>query len=119
MQRQVSGVPGIVVFAPEQQEQLQAAVGEGLTVFRLDASITMLSAVVADGQLSVHCEVALLVIDRPSGSLRTLIKGAARAVEIPIGDPDQQALAIAQRVVAGAVRSALRNADSALAVAVR
>lgn len=119
VQRQLSRVPGVVVFDAEQTEQLQDALGKGLTVFRLDASVTALSTVMAEGRLSVHCEVALLVIDRPTGSLRSLIKGAARAVEIANGDPDQQQLGVARRVVAGAVRSALRNADSTLAVAVR
>jgi hypothetical protein len=120
LQRHLQHVPGVVVFVPEQTEQLQAAVGSGLTVFRLDGAVTALSTVVTgEGQLAVHCEVALLVVDRPTGSLRSLFKGAAHAVEIPNGDPDDQQLDIAQRVVAAAVRSALRNADSALAVAVR
>lgn len=120
LQRHLQHVPGVVVFVPEQTEQLQAAVGSGLTVFRLDGAVTALSTIVTgDGQLAVHCEVALLVVDRPTGSLRSLFKGAARALEIPNGDPDDQQLDIAQRVVAAAVRSALRNADSALAVAVR
>lgn len=118
VQRQLQGVPGVVVFASERAQDVDAAAGRGLTVFRLDGAVTTLSAIkTEDGQLSLHCEVALLVVDRPTGSLRTLFKGAARALEIPKGDLDRQQLDIAQRVVAGAVRSALRNADSALAVA--
>lgn len=118
VQRQLLGVPGVVVMDAASSEQQQA--DSGLAVFRLDGAVTTLSTVTTeDGHLSVHCEVALLVVDRPTGSLRTLFKGAARAVEIPKGDLNQQKLDIAQRVVAGAVRSALRNADSALAVAMR
>lgn len=118
VQRQLQGVPGVVVFSSEHAQDAFAASGRGLTVYRLDGAVTTLSAVTtADGQLSMHCEVALLVVDRPTGSLRTLFKGAARALEIPKGDRNEQQLDIAQRVVAGAVRSALRNADSALAVA--
>jgi hypothetical protein len=119
LQRQLPRVPGVAFFAPEAAEQLQAAVGSGLTIFRLDGAVTALSTVVTDGQLAVHCEVALLVVDRPTGSLRSLFKGAARAVEIPSGNAENQQLGLAQRVVAAAVRSALRNADSALALAVR
>jgi hypothetical protein len=116
LQRQLRVVPGVVVFDSE----LQAAAGSGLTVFRLDGAVTTLSSnTTEDGHLAMHCEVALLVVDRPTGSLRTLFKGAARAVEVPKGDLDEQRLDIAQRVVAGAVRSALRNADSALAVALK
>ena len=118
VQRQLQGVPGVVLFSSERAQDVAAASGRGLTVFRLDGAVTTLSAITTeDGQLSMHCEVALLVVDRPTGSLRTLFKGAARALEIPKGDLDVQRLDIAQRVVAGAVRSALRNADSALAVA--
>jgi hypothetical protein len=114
VERQLHGVPGVVVLAPEQESPSS----NGLTVFRLDGAVTNLSAVTTeDGHLSMHCEVALLVVDRPTGSLRTLFKGAARALEVPKGDLDMQRLDIAQRVVAGAVRSALRNADSALEVA--
>jgi len=120
LQRQLRGVPGVVLFEPERESDLKTAAGSGLTVFRLDGAVTNLSAVTTDdGHLSFHCEVALLVVDRPSGSLRTLFKGAARALEVPQGNLDEQRLDIAQRVVAGAVRSALRNADSALAVAMR
>jgi len=119
LQRQLQGVPGVVVFDSDHADAVEAAAVHGLSVFRLDGTVTQLSATRSDGQLSVHCEVALLVVDRPTGSLRTLFKGAARAVEIPKGDVEEQQLDIAQRVVAGAVRSALRNADSALAVAVR
>lgn len=116
LQRQLRGVPGVLMVEPERD----SAAVSGLTVFRLDGAVTHLSAVTTeDGHLSIHCEVALLVVDRPTGSLRTLFKGAARAVEVPKGDLDEQRLDIAQRVVAGAVRSALRNADSALAVALR
>jgi hypothetical protein len=119
VQRQVRGVPGVILFEPERVLELEAAAERGLAVFRLDGAVTNLSSVTTeDGHLAMHCEVALLVVDRPSGSLRTLFKGAARALEVPKGDLDEQKLGIAQRVVAGAVRSALRNADSALAVAV-
>src|SRR5262249_15636204 len=104
VQRQLQGVPGVVVFEPERATELEAAAGHGLTVFRLDGAVTTLSAATTqEGHLSMHCEVALLVVDRPTGSLRTLFKGAARAVEVPKGDLDEQRLDIAQRVVAGAV----------------
>jgi hypothetical protein len=72
-----------------------------------------------DGQVAVHCEVTLLVMDRPTGSLRTLLRGAARALEVPIPELERQKREIAQRVVDGAVRSALRNADVAIADSLR
>jgi hypothetical protein len=105
----------VVVYAPAHLDQVQAAVAQGLRVYRVDGAVTTMSAQVIDGQLTVHCEVVLLVIDSPTGMLRTLIKGAARGVELPQRETAQQKLAMARRVVDGAVRSALHNAEAMLA----
>jgi hypothetical protein len=47
------------------------------------------------------------------------LKGAARGVEVLAGEPEAQKLSVARRVIDGAVRSALRNADAAIADAAR
>ena len=112
-------MPGVLLFAAEQTDAVHAAQRRGLSVYRMDAAVTSLSAATLDGLLSVHCEVALLVMDRPTGSLRTLFKGAARSVELPFGEPLRQKLGLAERVVAAAVRSALRNAETSLVTALR
>ena len=117
--RRLRVVPGVLLFGAEQQAEVHAAQRRGLAVFRLDGAVTSLSAATLDGQLSMHCEVALLVMDRPTGSLRTLFKGAARSVELPLARPTCQRVGLAQRVVAAAVRSALRNAETSLASALR
>jgi hypothetical protein len=119
IERRLRSVPGVLLFGAEQLADLQAAQRRGVSVFRLDGAVTSLSTITVDGQLTVHCEVALLVMDRPTGSLRTLFKGAARSVELPYGEPAQQKLELAQRVVAAAVRSALRNAETSLPTALR
>jgi hypothetical protein len=119
IERQLRAVPGVLLFAAEQQADVHAAMQRGVSVFRLDAAVTRLSTVTLDGQLTMHGEVALLVMDRPTGSLRTLFKGAARSVELPFGKPAQQKVDLAQRVVAAAVRSALRNAETSLPTALR
>jgi len=119
IERLLRAVPGVMLFEPEQQAEVRAAQRRGLSVFRLDGTVTSLSAALLGGQLSVHCEVALLVMDGPTGSLRTLFKGAARSVELPFGEPLRQRVGLAQRVVAAAVRSALRNAETSLVTALR
>ena len=120
IERQLRSVPGVLLFGAEQLADLQAAQRRGVSVFRLDAAVTSLSTITLDGQMSMHCEVALLVMDRPTGSLRTLFKGAARSsLELPYGEPAQQKLGLAQRVVVAAVRSALRNAETSLPTALR
>jgi hypothetical protein len=119
IERQLRAVRGVLLFGAEQQADVHAAMRRGVSVFRLDGAVTRLSTVTLDGQLWVHCEVALLVMDRPTGSLRTLFKGAARSVELPYGPPAQQKVDLAQRVVAAAVGSALRNAETSLPTALR
>lgn len=119
IERRLRAVPGVLLFGAEQLTDLHDALRRGVSVFRLDGAVTSLSTATRDGQLSVHCEVALLVMDRPSGSLRTLFKGAAHSVEVPYGEPARQKLGLAQRVVAAAVRSALRNAETSLPNALR
>jgi hypothetical protein len=124
------------VLATVQKQQVGAAAGAAtptptaarasgapkpitLSVFRLDGTVTSLVMSMVEGQLSVHCEVSLLVMDQPTGSLRTLLRGAARGVEIPAGERALQELAVARRVVDAAVRSALRNADNVIIDATR
>ncbi|HEX4354649.1 MAG TPA: HEAT repeat domain-containing protein [Polyangiales bacterium] len=100
-------------------DEVNGAAERGLSMFRLDGAVMSLVTVERDGQLSMHCEVSLLVLDQPTGALRTLLKGAARGVEISAGERAAQELSIAHRVVDAAVRSALRNADQAIADAAR
>jgi hypothetical protein len=119
VERNLHALPAVTVFARTESAQAVAAQAEGLNVFRIEATVTSLSTALRDGQVRVHGEVSLLVMDDSTGCLRTLLKGAARAVEIPDGSPDQQLRAIARRVVDAAVRSALRNADTAIADIVR
>lgn len=113
------GLRTVAVFPEAPSADAATAQDHNLPVYRLDGSVTQLTAAMKDGQVAVHCEVTLLVMDRPTGSLRTLLRGGARAVEVPIAELERQKREIAQRVVDGAVRSALRNAESAIADSMR
>ncbi|HEY2732640.1 MAG TPA: HEAT repeat domain-containing protein [Polyangiales bacterium] len=101
------------------RDEVDRAAARGLSTFRLDGAVMSLLTAERDGQLSMRCEVSLLVLDQPTGALRTLLKGSARGVEISAGERAAQELSIADRVIDGAVRSALRNADQAIADAAR
>jgi hypothetical protein len=128
VERNVAGLPSAALLGSLTAGGVASAAPGGLTVFRLDAALTSLSTTTRDGQLTVHCEVALLVMDQPTGALRTLLKGAARGVEVMTGVPSaadaaapaaELPLSVASRVIDAAVRSALRNADSTIADAAR
>jgi hypothetical protein len=114
VEKNVGGLPGVAVFGRTQLPAAEGAQQAGLTVFRLDGAVTSLSVELHEGQLLMHCEVSLLVMDQPNGSLRTLLRGAARAAEIATATPELQQPEIARRVVDAAVRSALRHADGAI-----
>jgi HEAT repeat protein len=109
------GLRTVAVFPAAPFADAASAQDHTLPVYRLDGSVTQLTAAMKDGQVAVHCQVTLLVMDRPTGSLRTLLRGAARALEVPIPELERQKREIAQRVVDGAVHSALRNAETAIA----
>jgi hypothetical protein len=114
VERTLRGLNEVAVFGTAHVEQVRAAQARGLGVFRMDGSVTSLSATTLDGQLWMHCEVLLLVMDRATGLLRSVLKGAARGVEVPTTEIAQQKRTMAQRIVGAAVRSALRDADVAL-----
>jgi hypothetical protein len=114
VERNLRGLNEVAVFGTAHVEQVRAAQARGLGVFRMDGSVTSLSATTLDGQLWMHCEVLLLVMDRATGLLRSVLKGAARGVEVPTAEIAQQKRTMAQRVVGAAVRSALRDANGAL-----
>lgn len=117
LEKHLHSMRDVAVFgaSASELERLRAAQKSGLNVYRMDATVTALSAALLDGQIFVHGEVTLLVMDPPTASIRTLLRGFARGVEVPAGDVEQQKRGIAQRVVEGAVKSALRNADTAIA----
>jgi hypothetical protein len=115
LERNLDVLPRAAVFSHTATSEAGAAQADGLIVFRLDANVTSLSAATVDDQVSVHCEVSLLIMDQPTGGLRTLLKGSARGVEVRVGARSVQELSIARRVVDAAVASALRNADAVIA----
>ena len=71
----------------------------------------------AAGQLSVRCEISLLLLDEPARNLRSVLKGAATGVEPPL-DPSASAAAqerrLTRRALDGAVKSALADAWATL-----
>lgn len=114
LQQNLQRLHGVQVFGSSEAERARDAEAHGLDVYRVDGAVTTLEASVMDGLITVHGEVTLLVMDPRAAALRTLLRGSAHGVEVPVGDVEQQKRGIAQRVVEGAVRSALRNAESAI-----
>jgi HEAT repeat protein len=85
--------------------------------FRVEGVLNDVRRGAAAGQLSVRCEISLLLLDEPARNLRSVLKGAATGVEPPL---DASASAVAQerrltrRALDGAVKSALADAWATL-----
>ncbi|HEX7480512.1 MAG TPA: HEAT repeat domain-containing protein [Polyangiales bacterium] len=104
----------VVLLAPRDASGVKLVRDQGVPVFRLDANVTQISREPLGGQVSVHCEVSILLLDEPARTLRSVLKGAATGLEAPTGPLAPQEHRIARKAVAGAVRSALHNATSVI-----
>jgi len=85
--------------------------------FRVEGVLNDVRRGAAAGQLSVRCEISLLLLDEPARNLRSVLKGAATGVEPPL-DPSASAAAqnrrLTRRALDGAVKSALADAWATL-----
>lgn len=79
---------------------------------QLEGSVTAVQPRRARGELSVRCEVSLMLLD--DGNIRGMLSGAATGSEPPRRDR-AQTQRLAQQALSAAVRSAMSSAPSALA----
>jgi hypothetical protein len=116
--RELASLRSVSVLRTENEAAIAAAVRRGLPVLRLEGNVTQLESETEGEELSVHCEVSLIVMDDAGRTMRTVLKGAATGIEPRMGDGAKPVVAqtrrVAHRAVDGAVRSALRNASSAI-----
>lgn len=70
-------------------------------------------------EVSVRCEVSLLVLDEPSHNMRGALNGAATGVDAARGPRGDQERRLAMQALEGAVRGAMRQAPAALAAVSR
>jgi hypothetical protein len=83
--------------------------------FRVEGILNDVRRGARAGQLSVRCEVSLLLLDEPARNLRSVLKGAATGVEPPMGkSPTVQDRRLTHRALDGAVKSALADAWATL-----
>jgi HEAT repeats len=117
LSRELASLRRVAVLRADDQAGIAAALDRGLPVLRLDGNVTEASSELERAQVSVHCEISLLVMDEAGRNLRTVLKGAATGIEPEIGvraQRETQRGRIARKAVEGAVISALRNASSAI-----
>jgi hypothetical protein len=83
---------------------------------RLDGSIAEVRKSRSGRDLSIRCEVSLMLLDHQERSIRGELRGAATGTEPRRRERIQeQEKRLAEQALSGAVRSAMANADQALA----
>lgn len=112
--RELASLRRVALFSIEDRAQLAEAEARGLPLIRLEGNVVQIMRELEGEQVSVHCEIALLLMDQSDRNLRSVLKGAATGIEPQTGPLAPQEKRLARKAVDGAVRSALRNASSAI-----
>ncbi len=90
-----------------------------LNKLRLEGSLNRVERRVARRQLSVRCEVSLMLMDDPGRNMRGVLNGAATGRSPRSGQRRVQEQRLARQALAGAVRSAMQGASRAISSAAR
>jgi hypothetical protein len=109
----VRGV-GILGGAPSSTEEQEIA-RRRIRRYRLDGTISTVRPQ-PGRDVSVRCEVSLMLLDDPGANIRAALNGAATGTEparVGTARP-QQERALAERALQGAVRTAMNGASRAI-----
>lgn len=116
--RETDGIA--VVPVNEATDEVRRLIGRlGLPTLRLEGRVTSIERSMLDGQTSLRCEVALMLMDEHGGALRSVVHGAATGVESSRGARLTQGKPLAERTLDGALNSALSGMLQVLAGAAR
>lgn len=111
--RGVATIPGGQV-SPDTEREIQR---RRLPRLRLEGSLNRVERRTQSRQLSVRCEVALMLMDDPGRNLRGVLNGAATGSQPQRGQRDQQERQLAEQALSGAVRGAMSGVARAIASA--
>ncbi|MCB9597094.1 MAG: HEAT repeat domain-containing protein [Sandaracinaceae bacterium] len=90
-----------------------------LPKLRLEGSLTRVEPRIQQRQLSVRCEVSIMLMDDPGRNMRGVLTGAATGTSPRSGARQTQEQRLARQALTGAVRSAMQGAASAISSAAR
>lgn len=101
------------------EDAKKAIADRALPMLRLDANLRGFMRKTSDGMVSVRAELSFFLLDAKQQSLKAEMRGAATSSEPRRGLAHRQNLSLAGRAVAGAVTSALSNAERAFVAAAK
>lgn len=90
-----------------------------LPKLRLEGSLNRVERRAQSRQVSVRCEVSLMLLEEPGRSIRSVLNGAATGSSPQRGTRADQERQLAEQALSGAVRSAMSGAARAIASARR
>jgi len=88
-----------------------------LPKLRLEGSLNRVERRSQSRQVSVRCEVSLMLLEEPGRNIRSVLNGAATGVSPQRGTRADQERQLAEQALSGAVRSAMSGAARAIASA--
>ncbi|MBX3271188.1 MAG: HEAT repeat domain-containing protein [Sandaracinaceae bacterium] len=101
---------------PEAEREIQR---RRLPKLRLEGSLNRVEPRVEPREMSVRCEVSLMLLDDAGRNMRSVLNGAATGVAPRAGARPQQEQRLARQALSGAVRSAMQGAAHAISSAAR
>lgn len=101
---------------PEAEREIQR---RHLPKLRLEGSLNRVEPRIQSRQLTVRCEVSLMLMDDPGRNMRSILNGAATGASPRSGARATQEHNLARQALSGAVRSAMQGAAHAISSAAR
>jgi hypothetical protein len=111
-------VRGVAVLQREDDRARREIQRRRLPKLRMEGSLTKVERQRRGRDLSVRCEVSIMLLDDRARAIRGELRGAATGTE-PRRRQNDQEVRLAEQALSGAVRSALSNAQQAIAQAAR
>ena len=115
VERNLRLVRGAAVFTTLDANAEREVRRRHLPRVRFDGNIARVERRARASEVSVRCEVSLMLLDDPSRNMRGALNGAATGVDAPRGVRSDQEHRLAEQALEGAVRGAMRQAPAALA----
>lgn len=111
--RGVAAIPADEMSA-EAEREIQR---RRLPRLRLEGSLNRVERRTHSRQITVRCEVALMLMDEPGRNLRSVLNGAATGSQAQRGHRAEQERQLAEQALTGAVRGAMSGVARAIASA--
>lgn len=113
LRRELGGRPTVAVIELGSSDDSEAA-DRGLPRYRIETNVSAVDRTVTGGQMSVRCNVSIILMDEPGRSMRSVMRAGATSMGAREGDLLGQERKLAAVALDRALQVAVRNAFRAL-----